>query len=76
MKFVLMKSLLPWEGVEGTQNDTTYKNFTTNCFLCSSAVPRSLDRWPLALVVSPSGRKENLAQTVRLAERWGKKPLW
>jgi len=71
-----MKSLLPREGMEGTQNDTTYKNFTTNCFLCSSAAPRSLDRWPLALVESSAGREENLAHTVRLAVRWGEKPLW
>lgn len=55
-----MKSLLPHEGVEGIRNDTTYKNFTTNCFLCSAALPRSLGRWPFMLVESPSGREENL----------------
>lgn len=53
-----MKSLLPHEGTERIRNDTTYKNFTTNCFLCSSVIPRSL-LVSFILVESPSGKEEN-----------------
>ena len=52
-----MKSL-PHEGTERTQNDTTYKNFTTNCFLSCFATPRSL-LVSFILVESPSGEEEN-----------------